>query len=144
MIRDRGIAATTSPSILRVVSGYNQGTTFLPLPFALSKRLYVQTLRLAKKFTNTLVSKRPMFFQSRQLSYSISLPCSFCLVTQLENSFIPSFLPLQSYGNDLCQHQLFLSLFPIQYTKWLWMSRKPLLVQTWLLNYGSTHYLILL
>ena len=58
-------------------------TTFLPFPFALSKRSQVQTPRLAKKFAHKFL-KGGYFFHSCQISFQIFLPCSFCLVSQLE------------------------------------------------------------
>ena len=90
-------------------------TTFLPLPFALSKRLWVQTPRPVKKLTH--IFKRSIIFHSNQISFLIFLWCSFCLTRQLETFFLSSFFFFNLMAKITRSHQVFLSFFTNQYTK---------------------------
>ena len=91
-------------------------TTFLPLPFALKERLWVQTLRPVKKFTRKFISKRWMFFLPCQLFYQIFRPHSFHQETQQLTSFLSSFLLFNIMAKITSSHQVFLSFSIIQYT----------------------------
>ena len=86
--RESGIAASKGPSFIPEVVAAIKGddaveTNVLPLPFALSERLWVQMPESGKNFHTQISSKRWMFFHSRQLSYQIFPPCSFLLETQM-------------------------------------------------------------
>ena len=68
LLGDRRIAVAKSPSILPELSGYNTGcmtqlqATFLPIPSALSKRLWIQSpLTGIQNFTTKFVSERQHF-----------------------------------------------------------------------------------
>ena len=105
MIGERWIAAATSPCrslAATIKEQYSVNTTFLPLPFALSKKSWVQTPRLAKKFTLIFLQSVDFF----QLYFKIFLACSFSPETQLETSFLCSSILWQKWQVQIDQASL--------------------------------------
>ena len=93
-------------------------TTFLPLPFILKERSWVQTQRPSKKFWYTFVSKRQMFYAHNNFPNKSSSCALFALK---HNWKLLSFLPSPAFFINLMvkntiSHQVFWSFFTIQYT----------------------------
>ena len=112
-------------------------TTYLPLPFALKERSWVQTLRPSKIFDTHLFLKGKCF--TLMITSLTNLPSVlFCLETQLETSFLSSFshIFLQSYGekHNFTSSLLILLYYPVH--RALVKGLKPLLMRSW---YTSIH-----
>ena len=112
-------------------------TTFLPLPFVLIWRSWVQIPRLALHFFKHNFFSKVNVFHSCQLSNQIIPPYTFCLVSHLT---LPSFLTTSS---SILRQKLHLSFLSKTTSRDLVMGTKPLTAQTWVLN-ASIHYLFLL
>ena len=136
------MTAASSPSVLPEVSGCHTGGAtrqrLLSFPPLCTERGVGSDPRLKKILMLKFVCKRQTLFHSHQRSYSIFFPFS---LTQLDTSFLDSLLPLQSYGKN---HSLQLhtsSFYPTFLSSTPWTFQ---LVQPWVFNNASVHYLQLL